>query len=173
MGKEDFADSVPPLLNTPRFLMAWGEWVQDRRDRRLTLTRRAAQMQLGKLEGLSESAAIRAIHEAIENGWRTFFPKSERRESSDVLDARQREEKRLASERASARQNEVNDRQKRIDFVAALKPDVRQRIHDKLVSEAPEKFRTSMRKADPLGGHGLTNLIYAAAKAEQMSKEEA
>lgn len=61
-------------LNTDAFRAAWAEWVADRAARGRRLTKRAIQLQVGKLEAFGHGGAIESIHNAIDGGWATFYP---------------------------------------------------------------------------------------------------
>lgn len=64
----------PTSLDTPAFREAWAEWLDDRRQRRKTVTPRAAKMQFKILEPLGPELAIACIHDSIRNGYQGLFP---------------------------------------------------------------------------------------------------
>lgn len=65
---------VPSALNTPLFLAAWSDWLDERKTRSKSLTERAARSQLAALEPLGEKLAIECIRLSITNGWTGLFP---------------------------------------------------------------------------------------------------
>ena len=69
------SEEIPKELNTPDFLKHWEMWKKDRKDRKAPITAQAKKLQLKKLRGLGPVGAIACINEAIESGWKTFFPK--------------------------------------------------------------------------------------------------
>jgi hypothetical protein len=66
---------VPLILNDPRFLKAWDEWLADRRQRRKPVTPRAAERQLRVLEAVGVLGAVATIDAAIAGGWTGLWPK--------------------------------------------------------------------------------------------------
>lgn len=73
------ADPLATLVfpfQSEAFKEAWDHWVADKKEKRKKLTLRAAQMQLKKLSGMtqSDSEAVSIILQSIENNWQTFYP---------------------------------------------------------------------------------------------------
>lgn len=61
------------LFPSADFSGAWNDWKQHRKKLRKPMTKRAEQLAMTKLAGLSESDAIRWINHAIERGWQGFY----------------------------------------------------------------------------------------------------
>lgn len=173
MSQEDYAHLVPPLLKTPKFLMAWEQWVADRKERRLKLTERAARMHLKHLAEYDESTAIKAIELAIAKGYRMpFVPKQfQKRRDPDLMDEQQRREQSAAAARHRAAARIADDHRQRIERVRQLSQAERERIKQHFIDQAANHIdRASLMRADPLGGGRLTALIYAYVVAREMGK---
>ncbi len=63
----------PPAIDTPAFSAAWSEWINYRRERRLSCRSATISRQLKFLAGLGEVMAIQSIDEAIRGGWQGVF----------------------------------------------------------------------------------------------------
>jgi len=76
--------SIPAGLQTRDFLVAWDDWVQDRKARKKPITPLAAKLQLRNLNDWGVKKAIQAIETAIEKGWTGLFePKDDKRKTDD------------------------------------------------------------------------------------------
>lgn len=72
-------EAFPESLKTPEFEEAWKNWLADRKERKKTLSSRAASIHLKKCEGFGPEKAIKSIEASIEHGWAGLFePKEER-----------------------------------------------------------------------------------------------
>lgn len=66
---------LPRELETSEFRAAWTEWMDYRRDRRLSSRPQTLQKQLAFLAALgSASAAVSSVEQSIRNGWQGLFP---------------------------------------------------------------------------------------------------
>lgn len=65
--------SIPPELDTPAFRVAWGEWIQHRKEKGKSLTPSTASKQLKEVSALGETRAIAAIDYSILKGWLGIF----------------------------------------------------------------------------------------------------
>lgn len=69
---------IPEVLQIPEFTTAWGDWLEDRRDRNKKVTARGAAEQLAKLAPLGPTVAIQWIRNAIAQGWTGLYePKNQ------------------------------------------------------------------------------------------------
>lgn len=66
--------SIPENLKTPEFLVAWSEWLADRKERKKPVTSRAARMQLDDLALMGPELAVKSIKQSIANRWQGLFP---------------------------------------------------------------------------------------------------
>jgi phage replication O-like protein O len=64
---------IPPNLNTPEFLKAWGEWLVHRTQIKHKVTELTQQKQLKMLAQYSPKIAIAMIEQSITNGWQGIF----------------------------------------------------------------------------------------------------
>lgn len=60
-------------FSSPEFLQAWTDWKTHRAEIRKPLTPTAANLQLRKLNKMTEAEAIAAIEHSINNGWQGIF----------------------------------------------------------------------------------------------------
>jgi len=65
--------SIPPELDTHAFRVAWGEWIQHRKEKGKPLTPSTASKQLKEVSALGETRAIAAIDYSILKGWQGIF----------------------------------------------------------------------------------------------------
>jgi hypothetical protein len=72
-SKSKYFDLIPISLRQPDFLIAWNEWLEDRKERRKPVTFKAAKIQLPKLALMGEKRAIAAIENSIEKGYQGIF----------------------------------------------------------------------------------------------------
>jgi len=70
--------TIPAVLNTKHFRASWEEWIEYRRERRLTLTPATLTRQLKRLAEVGPEAAVEAIEAAISAGWAGLFPEKRR-----------------------------------------------------------------------------------------------
>jgi hypothetical protein len=68
------AVEIPEPLNLPPFPAAWSEWLDYRRERRLSLRDRTMRAQLQSLVPLGPVAAAECLGVSIRNGWQGIFP---------------------------------------------------------------------------------------------------
>ena len=66
-----------PFQDHPEFAKAWTEWEQDLKQRHHPMTKGAAIRQVNKCVPFTPDICVASIHEAIEKGWRTIYPKAE------------------------------------------------------------------------------------------------
>lgn len=64
---------IPAALESPPFRAAWAEWLNYRRDRRLSSREATIRKQLEMLSALGPARAIEAVHSSIRNGWQGLF----------------------------------------------------------------------------------------------------
>lgn len=69
---------IPDNLNNEKFLHAWSEWQQFRKEKRAKLTPSTAKKQLSMLSKLKDPIAC--IERSIQNGWIGLFPKEKTQE---------------------------------------------------------------------------------------------
>ena len=69
-----FIDLIPEKLCTDAFKAKWQEWEHYRRNRKKPISEAAATRQLAMLVDLSESEAIAAIDQSIQNDYQGLFP---------------------------------------------------------------------------------------------------
>lgn len=68
-------ESFPVNLETDAFRQAWGEWLEYRRERRLTIYKpRSVSAQIKELSEWGEAAAITSIRDSIRQQWQGLFP---------------------------------------------------------------------------------------------------
>lgn len=65
---------IPDSLDLPPFSAAWSEWLDYRRERRLSLRDRTMRAQLESLVPLGPVAAAECLNVSIRNGWQGIFP---------------------------------------------------------------------------------------------------
>lgn len=70
------AGSIPESLNTAEFLAKWAEWLKYRTERRQSVTKTTARLQLAKLAKHGVAAAIWALDVSMFNGWQGLFPEN-------------------------------------------------------------------------------------------------
>jgi len=70
---DPLAMPMPPELATPAFRRSWSEWIDYRRDRRLSLRALTLAKQLAMLASFGEAGAIKVIDQSIRNGWQGLF----------------------------------------------------------------------------------------------------
>lgn len=94
---------LPAALDTPRFSAAWSEWINYRRERRLSLRERTVAKQISTFAIWGELRAIEAIDASIRNGWQGVFePRKQKPEKPNIDDddsLRRIRESREASDR--------------------------------------------------------------------------
>jgi len=67
----------PEILDTPAFRAAWVEWIEDRRERRLSrYTAKAQQLQFERLAEMGHDEALAAIKWSIAQGYKGIFQPS-------------------------------------------------------------------------------------------------
>jgi hypothetical protein len=64
---------IPTELDTPAFRTAWGEWIQHREEKGVSLTQSAASKQLKKVAAWGEARAVAAIDYSIFKNWQGIF----------------------------------------------------------------------------------------------------
>jgi hypothetical protein len=73
MEKKASMPSIPTVLDTPAFRVAWDEWIQHRKEKGKPLTPSTASKQLKEVSALGEVRAIAAIDYSILKGWLGIF----------------------------------------------------------------------------------------------------
>jgi hypothetical protein len=73
--KADLSFCFP--YDSDAFKQAWQLWTDERKDRKKPLSKRAVNLQIGKMKGFTEKEVIDSIHAAIEKNWATIYPKKE------------------------------------------------------------------------------------------------
>ncbi len=68
------ATTYPAALDTPAFRRSWSEWIDYRRERRLSLRGATLARQLAFLAPFGDRAACEAIEQSIRNDWKGLFP---------------------------------------------------------------------------------------------------
>jgi hypothetical protein len=73
--KEDdiAALAIPEVLETDRFIAAWGRWKRHRSEINKPLKPASAETLLSKLAGWGEPRAVAAIEHSLSNGWQGIF----------------------------------------------------------------------------------------------------
>lgn len=65
--------SIPLSLNTPEFLKAWDDWINQRRQIKTPFTQRAAELQIDDLEKWGVEKSIESIRYSIMGGYKGLF----------------------------------------------------------------------------------------------------
>lgn len=68
-----FGDFIPAQLNTPEFVSAWVEWVDERKITGRRITVRAAKLQLARCLDWGPAKSVESINQSIEFGWQGLF----------------------------------------------------------------------------------------------------
>lgn len=71
--KKQIEVEIPDGLNTPDFLVAWGEWEKYRAEIKHKLTDSTRNLQLKKLAENAPEVAAAMIRQSIEHGWQGIF----------------------------------------------------------------------------------------------------
>lgn len=66
-------DDIPLALRSEEFLSAWAEWMEYRRERRLSSSRRCLLAQVAFLAPMGVDVATQVIRQSIRNGWQGLF----------------------------------------------------------------------------------------------------
>lgn len=64
---------IPPVLFNAKFVEAWAQWLECRRERKKPVSSAAAKLQLDKMARWGVDKAIDAIKQSIENDWTGIF----------------------------------------------------------------------------------------------------
>jgi len=71
----DFLKQFPQKFRKSKaFVQTWKEWLQDRKDRKKSVTEISAKRQANLLSAYSPQEAIKIIDRSIQNGWTGLFP---------------------------------------------------------------------------------------------------
>jgi len=71
----DFLKQFPQKFRKSKtFVQTWKEWLQDRKDRKKSVTKISAKRQANLLSAYSPQEAIKIIDRSIQNGWTGLFP---------------------------------------------------------------------------------------------------
>lgn len=73
-------------FRSPGFAEAWAGYIEVRKRNKQPNTERALNLLLGKMEGLSEADAIKALDLATEKGWKSIYPQQQEKKKDGIVD---------------------------------------------------------------------------------------